>query len=68
MSKQLNTYIIPVNFTGTIEYTIKAENEQEAKEMANSMAIYADCGKLKNIEWKVKSANMIYEQKSEESE
>ena len=55
-------YVIPVRFTGKIEYEIEADTEEEAIAIANKMGEYADCGDLEDIDWETKPAVATYDE------
>lgn len=51
-------YVVPVRFTGRIMFEIQAENEDEARQIANALAEEVDFGNFdfEDIEWEVKPA------------
>lgn len=49
-------YVVPVRFTGKIEYEVWAESEKAAMILANDQAMEeTDFNKLEDIDWDVKA-------------
>lgn len=55
------TYVIPVIFSGKIEYHVTAESENRAREKAKNFASEEDrLGELEDIDFQVKLATEVY--------
>ena len=46
-------YIVPVRFTGYVEYEVTANSKEEAADKANELAENDNFGELEDIEWEV---------------
>lgn len=44
-------FVTPVRFSGNVEYTMRAQSEDEAMESANALAAEDDFGELEDIDW-----------------